>query len=344
MASIKTAELKNGTRRYRVRVRVNGQSDSATFRRKDVAERWAARSEERMILTGQASVEQARARTFPEMVDLYRKQVLSRKALNTQTVQWQQLEFWRRLFADQKLSEVTTALIAEGKAVLAPRAATTINSYLAALSHCYSMAVKEWGWVPDNPVRNVWRLPQPRARTRFLSTEERGALLFYARLAPCPYVYPIVVVVLSTGPRKQEIRRLEWRQYNHERGEIYLEETKNEDPRTVRLFGHAREVMADLYRKRQPGARHVFPSPHDPGRPVDFRYSWEQALERAAIENFCFHDLRHSAASYLAMQGATLTDIKEILGHRTIVTTQKYTHLTRSHTDAVVERTTRAIF
>lgn len=344
MASIQVARLKDGKRRYRVRVRVNGCYRSATFRRKAHADSWASKEEERAYSSRLLPVEQAQVRTFAEAVEKYEREVLRHKARNTERQQRQQLAFWKLMFAERVLADLDSSLIAEAKTVLSPRGNATINSYLAVLSHLFTMAVKEWKWCPLNPVRDVWRLPEPKERVRFLSSEERAALLFYVKRVPCESLYPIVIITLSTGPRKEEIRRLEWTYYNHQRGEIYLEETKNGDRRKVRLFGMAREMMAERYRLRAPGARFVFPSPRDKDIPADIRYSWEQALERSQIENFCFHDLRHSAASYLAMQGATLTDIKEILGHRTIVTTQKYTHLTDSHTGALVERMNRAIF
>jgi integrase len=344
MATITAVRLKDGRRRYRVRVRVNGCSSSATFRRKSHADSWASRQEERAYSARLSPVEQAQVRTFSEAVDKYEREVLRHKARNTERQQRQQLAFWKLIFAERVLADLDTSLIAEVKTTLAPRGNSTINSYLAVLSHLFTMAVKEWKWCPTNPVRDVWRLPEPKERVRFLSSEERAALLFYAKRAPCAALYPIVIVTLSTGPRKEEIRTLQWKYYNNQRGEIYLEETKNGDRRKVRLFGLAREMMADLYRQRRPESRYVFPSPRDASIPADIRYSWEIVLERAGIENFCFHDLRHSAASYLAMQGATLTDIKEILGHRTIITTQKYTHLTDSHTGALVERMNRAIF
>lgn len=344
MSSIQAVVLKSGVKRYRVRVRIHGYSGSATFRRKAHADSWASKQEERAYSSRLSPVEQAQSRLFADAVDKYKREVLRHKALNTERQQRQQLDFWKNLFDGQVLADLDSSVIAEAKTTLLPRGNATINNYLAVLSHLFTMAVKEWKWCPSNPVRDVWRLPEPKERVRFLSSEERAALLFYCRTAPCKALYPIVVITLSTGPRKEEIRKLQWKYYNHQRGEIYLEETKNKDRRKVRLFGYARELLAELYHKREPGARYVFASVRDNTIPADIRYSWELVLERAEIENFCFHDLRHSAASYLAMQGATLTDIKEILGHRTIVTTQKYTHLTESHTGALVEKMNRAIF
>lgn len=344
MASVKIATNRHGERRYRVRVRVNGFYASKTHKNRREADRWARRMEDRAELNSMSPTTQATVRTVGEMIELYCKTILPHKARNTRFSQYGQLMFWKRVIGDCTLAQATTPVIADGKNLLAPRGNSTINSYLAALQHCYSVAIKEWQWCEINPVRNVWRLPQPQSRVRMLSAAERSRLMFYTKLAPCPFLYAIVVVTLSTGPRKSEIRNIRFADYDHARGHIVLDQTKNGERRTVRLFGHARELISGLYLARTPDQEYFFPSPRDPGRAVDFRYSWEAALEKAAIPNFCFHDLRHSAASYLAAQGATLRDIQEILGHKSIQTSQKYTHLTESHTAGLVQKMNLAIF
>jgi site-specific recombinase XerD len=68
------------------------------------------------------------------------------------------------------------------------------------------------------------------------------------------------------------------------------------------------------------------------------------ALKTANIEDFRFHDLRHSAASYLAMNGATLAEIAEVLGHKTLSMVKRYAHLSEAHTSAVVKRMNEGIF
>jgi len=69
-----------------------------------------------------------------------------------------------------------------------------------------------------------------------------------------------------------------------------------------------------------------------------------KAVAAAELEDFHFHDLRHSCASYLAMNGATLAEIAEVLGHKTLAMVQRYTHLTIGHTSAVVARMNDALF
>lgn len=344
MASIQVATNRHGERRYRVRVRCNGLYASKTIRNRREAERWARRMEDRADLNTLSSTTQATVRTVEQMIDKYSNEVLPDKAHNTQLSQRIQLAYWRRTLGHLTLAEATSPVIAECKQKLKPRGNSTINSYLHTLQHCFTVAVREWKWCDSNPVRDVYKLPQSPSRTRSLSASERSTLLFYTKLAPCKFLETIVVVTLSTGPRKSEVRMMKLADYDHQRGRVILDKTKNGDRRTVRLFGKARAMMAELYEQRKPGQIYFFPSPQDSRRPVDFRYSWELILEKAGIPNFCFHDLRHSAASYLADQGATLQDIKEILGHKTIQTTQKYVHLTEERTAGVIQKMNLSIF
>ena len=83
----------------------------------------------------------------------------------------------------------------------------------------------------------------------------------------------------------------------------------------------------------------LFPSLKDPAKPYAFRTSWEKALKAAEINDFRFHDLRHSCASYLAMDGATLLEIADVLGHKTLAMVKRYSHLSSDHKRKVVEGT-----
>jgi len=87
----------------------------------------------------------------------------------------------------------------------------------------------------------------------------------------------------------------------------------------------------------------VFPS-KDFKKPIDLRTPFENALKRAEIEDFKFHDLRHSCASYLAMNGASLAEIAEILGHKTLQMVKRYAHLSDAHTSKVVASMNDRIF
>jgi integrase len=87
------------------------------------------------------------------------------------------------------------------------------------------------------------------------------------------------------------------------------------------------------------GAALVFPSRVSARQPVDLRKPWETALKRAEIENFRWHDLRHSAASFMAANGASLLQIGDVLGHKSAQTTKRYAHLTDQSAHVLVQST-----
>jgi integrase len=77
---------------------------------------------------------------------------------------------------------------------------------------------------------------------------------------------------------------------------------------------------------------------------LHLEYAWQRALQQAGIRDFRFHDLRHSAASYLAMNGASLMEIAVVLGHKTLDMVRCYAHLTDAHVDSVVRQMNAKIF
>jgi len=356
MAAIRRDVLKSGKVRYRVRVRVNGGYRSATLPTVAEARRFAARAERELTLNRLTPLGQSEIVTFGDLVTKYRRQVMRFKKWHTQQQQDQQLDWWLAYFGtDAPLVKITAPLISDAKEDLLPRSAATINRYLAVLSHLFTKAVKEWRCVESNPVLAVERLPEGKPRTRWLRVDERRRLMYACATSSCRLLYTIVAVALSTGARKNEIRTMRWEMMDLFRtmkvggrpvevGRYYLDETKTDEDRALILFGEALDLLRALYRDRRPGSRYCFPSSRDHHQPIDFRYPWERACEKAELENFCFHDLRHSAASYLGEQGASLAQIGAILGHKNQATTKRYTHFTSSGTEHLVARMNGAIF
>ncbi|RLT90329.1 MULTISPECIES: tyrosine-type recombinase/integrase [unclassified Ketobacter] len=215
---------------------------------------------------------------------------------------------------------------------------------MAALSHAFTIASNEWGWLEDNPLRKVRKPVEPRGRVRFLDEEERSKLLTACKQSDCESLYPVVVLALSTGMRQGEILSLEWPQVDLVRGYIYLSDTKNGERRTVPLVSHAKELILELSKIRRVDTKLLFPSTVKPQSPVAIRRPWGEALKAADIHDFRFHDLRHTAASYLAMNGASLAEIAEILGHKTLQMVKRYAHLSEQHTSRVLESMNRSMF
>ncbi len=158
-------------------------------------------------------------------------------------------------------------------------------------------------------------------------------------------MFTIVTLALSTGMRRGEILRLSWENVDLQNKRVTLVRTKNGERRIVPLVGKAYDSIRGLYLKLEPDKDTLlFPSPHNSNQPVSIRTAWDTAMRKAKLENFRFHDLRHSTASYLAMNGASLLEIADILGHKTLQMVKRYSHLSEDHKADVLERMNKKVF
>ena len=165
---------------------------------------------------------ESKKHTVGEMIDRYKKNVLPTKGSH-QPNQKIQLDYWKERIGYYTLADCTPALIVECRDELLDettrlkkkRSPATVNRYLAAISHCFTIAMKEWGWVDDNPLRKVTKPKESRGRIRFLSDDEREGLLKACKASPNPLLYPIVVIAWSTGARRGEILSIRMNQIDY---------------------------------------------------------------------------------------------------------------------------------
>lgn len=369
MASIRKRANKDGAVSYRVDVRLKGfPPQRATFKRLTDAKKWGQHTESAIRENRYFKTAEARRHLLKELIERYINDVLPTKP-NAKT-QKHQLEWWQDGIGEHTLADVTPAMITECRDYLLSeptrrgrlRSPATVNRYLAALSHAFTVAVNEWGWLDDSPMRKVKKPKEPRGRVRYLSEDstgsdgkiidgERTRLLKACRASKNPYLYPVVVLALSTGMRQGEIMGLTWDDVDIHQGRITLRETKNGEIRVVPLVGKAKELLKAHSKVRSLETNLLFPGKPKKGddgkaiyKPIELRSPWLASLKVAEIENFRFHDLRHSAASYLAMNGASLAEIAEVLGHKTLQMVKRYAHLSEAHTAGVVAAMNERIF
>ena len=218
-----------------------------------------------------------------------------------------------------------------------------MNRYLATLSAMFTVAVREWRLLDRNPVSDVSKKKAARGRIRFLSDSERGALLEACSESAWSALHTLVLLAITTGARRSELINLKWTDVDLKAARATVHETKNGDPRVLPLVGRALEALRALKLQNSARSRHVFPALNGLDEPyVHFDSYWHEALKTARIEDFRFHDLRHTCASYLASQGASLLEIGNVLGHRTMQMTMRYAHLTQSHKAAAIEKMAEA--
>ncbi len=350
MASIEKRTDASGEISYRVKVRLKGYPvQSATFKRVTDAKKWAVHTEASIREGRHFKYAEAKKHTVGEMVDRYVEKIIPSKSKSGKDYK-RHLQYWKKELGHVLLSDFTPALIVEKRDELAcgmtnrgQRTPSTVNRYLAALSHACTIAVKEWGWMEDSPMRKVSKLKEPRGRVRFLSDSERAALLVASKSTPYKHLHLIIVLALSTGARKGEIMNLRWGDINEKRNQIILHETKNGERRVLPLTGYARELILEHEKIRRIDTDMLFPSKTGQS-PFDIKKSWRHALKDAGIDDFRFHDLRHSAASYLAMNGASPAEIADVLGHKTLSMVKRYAHLSEAHTSSVVASMNERIF
>jgi integrase len=344
MATIQVRKGRDGKPRFKVQIRVKGAGyTSKTFERKTDAVLWGRQTEADIRAGRNLPQPEAQRHTLGEAIERYKADVFPRKP-KAVPQQGPQLDWWDKQIGTLSLADVTPAVLVECRSKLLKRIAPgTTNRYMAVMSHLFTVAVKEWQWVEDTPFRKLSNLPEPRGRVRFLSDDERTALLQACQKNSNPHLYDVVVIALSTGMRKQEILDLRWPDVDLQRGQLMLFDTKNRTPRAVPLAGHALDRMRDRSRIRRIDTDYVFPYPHSP-KPADIDRDFARARDEAGLKDFRFHDLRHSAASYLAMNGATLGEIAAVLGHKTLQMVMRYSHLSDAHTQGVVSRMNEKIF
>lgn len=349
---------KNG--KYTASIRVKGYKHlSATFNRLTDAKTWANGVESDMRTGKYIDVSETVKHTLGELIDRYIAEKLPQRRQAEQLTFKNQLLWWKSEIGKIYVKEVTPNLIAtkRDKLIEEPnlnstikhklKSGSTVNRYLATLSIVFTKAIKEWGWANDNPILRVDKCKESKARTRFLDADEQKRLLEACKESSTPLLYMLVVIALSTGARQGEILNLKWNnlKFNDANKEVtlYFMDTKNGENRSVTIGSLAYKLLKE-HQKSESGKKVrninsknlVFARPEG-DKPYYMRRQWNNALKRAGITDFRFHDLRHTTASNLAMNGASLRDIGEILGHKTPAMTQRYSHLTQKYTTKILK-------
>ena len=345
MATTRERIGKNGTT-YQVQIRIKGAApQTKTFKRKTEAKLWGQQTEAALRKGEALPTTENRRRTIGELINKCVDGPLKQNvAYRSQTMQ---LRWWEtHLGRETRLLRITPARVMEGKERLEkgdapsgrPVTQATVRKYFGVLSRAFTMAVKEWYWIEphQNPFLKIKRPSDSRGRVRFLSDDERERLFNACKASRDRRLYPMVVTAVASGARQGELMNLRWSDVDFERGLALLENTKNGDRRSVPISRPAMGVLKELGRIRHLGSDHIFVNSH--GANYFPQKPWEDARRDAEIEDFRFHDLRHTAASYLAMSGATLAEIAEILGHRTLQMVKRYAHLTEKHSHRVASR------
>jgi len=359
MATIEKRESSKGEVRYRVRVRLRGeQQRTRTCKRLTDAKAWAVKVESDLGHGVYVPTTADRRRTLDELIDKFITDHLPTSDYADKDKIEAHLGWWREHAGHVTLDKLTSKTIAGFRAELlkrrtgrlpavreegtadAPIKQSTVNRYLAALSKVCKWAWKELGWLPSNPVLGVSKGAEHPGIVRFLADDERDALLAACRASPDPNIYCAVMLALATGARAGNLRMLKWDDVDLKRWTLRFVQTKNRQPRYVPVVGPAQAILQAHFDRDPTQKGWVFKGARDDA-PADLDQPWRvvrAAAELVGDKHCRFHDLRHTTASYLTMNGASLAEVAEALGHRTLVMAKRYSHQSGEHVRGTLER------
>jgi integrase len=242
------------------------------------------------------------------------------------------VNFWVREFGHRPIGRITLAELQDWQAQKRQTCKpATVNRLAGRLRHMLRKAV-EWQLLAESPMKGLKFLKEHNARLRYLSVDECNRLI---GACIAPHIKAIVTVALHTGMRSGEIRNLQWRDLDFAAGFIIIRDSKNGENRHIPMDS----TVVDIFQNWQPTPGSDFVFTNRAGHRIGFlQHGFRNALERAGITDFHFHDLRHTFASQWMMAGGELYALKDILGHKTIAMTQRYAHLSPAYKRAMVDR------
>jgi integrase len=196
----------------------------------------------------------------------------------------------------------------------------SITKELNVLKHLMGLAV-EWELIPTNTAHGVKPPRVPAGRVRYLQPTELRTVL-----EACPeWLRPIAALAAATGMRRGEILGLRWMDVDSSGGRIMLPQTKNGEGRIVYLNTLAKDALRAALRNNSKSTERIFTG--DSVTPENVSLAFLRACRAVKISDFRFHDLRHTAASWMRMKGADIHTVALILGHKDLRMAARYQHL-----------------
>ena len=206
----------------------------------------------------------------------------------------------------------------------------TVNRELTYIKSMFNKAI-EWHYLKHNQLQAVRKFRESPGRLRYLNEEEIEKLINSC----ADHLRPIVIMALNTGMRKGEILNLLWSDVDMKKGTLTIKKTKNNEMRMVPINESLHNVLQSL--KKGNHSQPVFVNEN--GKPfVEIKRSFATALRKARITDFRFHDLRHTFASRLVMAGVDIRTVQELMGHKDIRMTARYSHLSDAHLREAVNK------
>lgn len=266
--------------------------------------------------------------TMTELIDRYMKEVSPNLSDSTHLRNEQMVKNLKAFLGHHLLQNVTPSVISQYKArkLTEGYRKETILRELGLLRRIFNIAIQEWEICNENPVCKVLKTlgKIDNRRVRYLTPEELQKLVMALPI----WLRPIVTIARHTGLRRGNLLGLTWQEVDLNRRVIIINKTKNGEPIGIPLTETAIKTFAELQKVRYLYSPYIFCNKEgNPYSPCQVSIAFKRACKRAKIENLRFHDLRHDFASTLVQSGVDIYTVKELLGHKDLRMTVRYSHL-----------------
>jgi len=255
------------------------------------------------------------------------------------------LQFWADALGNHELTDINADMIdgelrrliergaihnRRGAGVVVtgkPLSGATINRYRAALAsvikHSKQKRLVRLAW--QSPVRDVPAEQESAGRLEYLTIDQVEALVLHARAANWKKLPALILMAFTTGLRRGALEGLRWRDISFIDGTATIARVKNGEPHVASLTPR---LLAELRKFESKDSNElVFSGTKGTNHPHNFRVCFQRALEAAELPIVTFHALRHSTASHLAKAGVPLLQIADVMSHKSISMTKRYSHL-----------------
>lgn len=348
MAEIKVRKKKNGQPSYTVCVKIKGaEPQYKTFARKTDAQEWANSIETKIRENINFPKRALQRITVENLIDKYIEYELPKKKQRAQTDMKRALNWYKKEIGHLYLSSVNSAVLVECRNKLATKkkeipmvngvlnvkdeviSPATVNHYMAYMQIVFTYAVNELEVMQTNPMSKVKKLTLNNKRTRCLELKEITKLLNACKDVSYE-LFLCVMIALLADARKGEIIKLTWKDVDLEHKMFYFKDRKNKEDIGIPIHELLYQELLE-YKKAKP-VRYLdkdYLFPDENGNPKESLIGklFPKIVKKCGIKDFRFHDLRHTGASWQAMNGVSQAFTQRILGHKTSAMTNRYSHL-----------------
>jgi integrase len=344
---------KNGTS-YQARIRIKGYHEiTQTFKLKSEAQAWAEPIEQQMKngtykeTPTEISINdnQIKLVYVSDLINYFRTEIAPKRYSYSEKYNVM-YEWWEDKIGKIKVRELSASILSSCKQALitekitvgtrtTTRSNNTINKYLMCMSAVLTYAANELELIDMNPMSKIRSMSKPRKDPRFLSDEEIKAFSSGCQKHSL-MIYIFFLIALKTGGRFNEVRHLEVKDLDFLNNRVYFLNTKNKTHRAVHLDATTLGLIEKYMESKKIKSGYIFANDKKGIQLYEIKGVLNQIIKDAGIKNFRIHDIRHTTASIMAQNGATLLEIAEVLGQKSLTVTRNYSHLTRKHTEELL--------